>query len=99
MKDEMRLHEYRKHLGMTQAELAQRIEMGHSTYVRFENLHKKGGTVPALLTLAVAQLADNYVPNKPAVAVPGTAVPQAPDPLVVAANRAKYAAFLAEQKE
>lgn len=54
----MKLHEMREHLAQTQAELAHRLEIGFSTYARFESLHKKGGTVPNWLVFAVTHLFD-----------------------------------------
>lgn len=53
------LRNTRRFLNLTQAQMAARLGVGHSTYARYEGLEAHGAThlLPTWLTLAVAQLA------------------------------------------
>ena len=53
------LRNTRRFLNLTQAQMAARLGIGHSTYARYEGLEAHGAVhlLPAWLTLAVAQLA------------------------------------------
>ena len=52
----MTIRAKRLELELTQAQIAVRLGIGHSTYARWEGLEAHGGILPAWLTLAVSAL-------------------------------------------